>query len=70
MEKTYSFKKGLGKGLLSLLAILGSIVALAGFADVSIWDLVVNNIKPLLGSLTVGGLITIVINYVKFKLTA
>jgi len=70
MEKVYSFKKGLYKGLLSLLSIVAAIVTLAGFADVGVWDLVVNNVKPLLGSLTVGGLMTIIINYVKFKLTA
>jgi hypothetical protein len=65
----YSFKKGFLKGALSLLAVGGAIVAFAGFQDVSLWTLVENYIKPLLGSLTVGGVITIAVNYIKFKTT-
>lgn len=67
--KTYSFKTGLSKGLLSLLSVLGAIVAFTGFADVSLWSLVEQYLKPLLGSLTIGGAITIAVNYAKFKLT-
>lgn len=67
-EKKYSFKKGLIKGVISLLAISGGAVAIIGFADVEIWDLIVKYIKPIVQGLTVGGLITVGTNFVKFKL--
>lgn len=67
--QTYSFKKGLGKGLLSLLTVAGSIVALVGFNDVNILDFIVAQVKPLIGALTVGGAITVAINWVKFYIT-
>lgn len=66
--QTYSFKKGLLKGLLSLVSIIGALTAFAGFNDVSIWDLVSHYLQPLIGSLTVGGAIVIAVNYLKFKL--
>lgn len=69
MEKVYSFKIGLGKGLLSLLAIVGALVAFAGFSDLTIWDLMVTYVKPVVGSLTIGGLITIAVNWIKFHTT-
>lgn len=64
---TYSFKKGLGKGLVSLLAIGGAMIAFAGFSDLTIWGMLETYLKPLLGSLTVGGAITIAANYIKIK---
>ena len=70
VEKTYSFKIGFWKGMLSLLAIGGALLAFAGFSDISLWTLVETYIKPLLGSLTVGGVITIAVNYFKFKLSS
>ena len=66
--QTYSFKTGFFKGLLSLLAILGALAAFAGFNDVSVWDLLSKYLQPVIGSLTVGGAITIAVNYFKFKL--
>ena len=68
MAKKYSFLIGLGKGLLSLLAIGGELVAFAGFSDLSIWALLEQYAKPVLGSLTVGGAITVAINWLKFKI--
>lgn len=67
MKKSYSFKKGLGKGFVTVLTILLTAVSFAGFADVALWDLAVTHIKPVLGSLTVGGLITLGINFVKYN---
>ena len=64
----YSFKKGIYKGLLSLLAIGGGIIAFAGFSDLTIWGLLEQYLKPVLGSLTVGGVIAVAINFFKFKL--
>ena len=68
MKQKYSFKKGFGKGLLSLLSGLAVLATFANFADVSVWDLITQYLKPVLGSLTVGGAITVAINFVKFKL--
>lgn len=63
----YSFTKGLGKGLVSLLAIAGAFIALAGFSDLTLWGLLEQYLKPILGSLTVGGAITMLLNYIKVK---
>ena len=63
----YSFTKGLSKGLLSALAVAGALVAFAGFSDFTIWDLLEQYLKPILGSLTVGGAITMLLNYAKVK---
>lgn len=63
----YSFTKGLGKGALSLIAITGAMVAFAGFSDLTIWGLLEQYLKPILGSLTVGGAITMLVNYIKVK---
>lgn len=63
----YSFKKGLFKGFVSALTILAAMVAFAGFSDMTIVSLIETYLFPVLGSLTVGGVITIVRNYFKFK---
>lgn len=63
----YSFVKGLSKGALSLLAVGGAMVAFAGFSDLTIWGLLEQYLKPVLGSLTVGGAITMAVNYLKVK---
>jgi hypothetical protein len=54
MNSQNSLKKRLAKAALSLIAVVGAVVAFAGFSDMTIWDLVVTNVKPVLGSLTVG----------------
>ena len=64
----YSFKKGLGKGLLSLLSVGGGLIAFAGFSDLTIWGLLETYLKPVLATLTVGGVITVATNWVKFNL--
>jgi hypothetical protein len=63
----YSIKKGFSKGLVSLVAISGSLFAFAGFSDITIWMLLEQYLKPVLSSLTVGGAITMVLNYLKVK---
>ena len=63
----YSFKKGLGKGIVSALVIAASFVALAGFSDLTIWGLFEQYVKPVLGSVTVGAVLTMIINYIKVK---
>ena len=62
----YSFKTGFVKGLISLLSIVGAGVAFTAFADVSIWALLEQYLKPIVSSLTIGGIITMAINYLKF----
>ena len=66
MNSGYSFKKGLGKGAVQLLTVAGALVAFAGFSDIAIWDLVVQYIKPVIGSLTIGGTIAVAINFLKY----
>lgn len=62
----YKFSKGLSKALLYTLSTVATLVAFAGFSDIQIWDLVVQYVKPVIGSLTVGGIVTIAINWVRF----
>lgn len=68
--KSYSLTKGLSKGLVSVLTIAIAGATFAGLTDLSIWDLIVEYVKPIVGSLTVGGLLTIALNWVKFRTTA
>lgn len=70
MEKIYSFQKGLGKGVVSVLVIAGAFAAFSGFADFTIWQLLESYLKPVVGALTVGGALSMAINYVKFKTLA
>ncbi|MER0170338.1 MAG: hypothetical protein DU489_06990 [Nitrosomonas sp.] len=63
----YSFKKGLSKGAMSILVVTVSLVTFAGFHDVTIWGLLEQHLKPLLGSVTVGGALTMALNYIKIK---
>lgn len=68
--KTYSVSKGVGKAAIQLLTVAGALIAFAGFSDLQLWDLVVTYVKPVIGSLTVGGVIAFAINYVKFHTSA
>lgn len=63
----YSISKGFKKGVTSALVSLAAIVAFAGFSDLSVWGLVETYVKPLVGSLTVGGAIAMVLNYMKVR---
>lgn len=63
----YSFTKGLSKGAVSLLSIAGAMVVFAGVSDLTVWSLIEEYLKPVFSALTVGGAITMVINYLKVK---
>lgn len=67
MKATYSFKKSIGKGLLFILQAAAAVAVVTGFAEISLWDLIVEHVKPVVGTLTVGGLIVIATNYVKYN---
>jgi len=63
----YSINKGIEKGFGFVTTFLAAIVIVLGLSDVSIWDTIVKYVYPVVGTLTFGGLITILTNYVKFK---
>jgi len=63
----YSFIHGLKKAATYSLTGIGVLVAFAGFSDIQIWELLETYVRPVIGSLTVGGVVTLAINYVRFK---
>jgi hypothetical protein len=67
MQKQYSFKIGLSKALIAILIAVGSLVTIAGVTDLTLWDLCVKYLQPVLSGLTVGGFLTIIVNWIKFK---
>lgn len=67
MSVQYSFTKGLWKMLGTVGMIAFAFATFAGFSDLTLWDLIETYIKPLVGTLTVGGLLKLAINYVKVK---
>ena len=66
MEK-YELKKGLGKGLKFVLTALAALAAVSGFSEITLWDLLTEYLKPVLGTLSVGGVLAIALNLVKVK---
>lgn len=64
---TYSFKKGLGKCLKFVLTGLIAVVTVTGFSEVSIWSLLEQYLKPIISTLTVGGVFAWLLNYTKIK---
>ena len=63
----YSFTHGLRKAATYSLTAVATLIAFAGFSDLQIWDLLETYVRPAIGSLTVGGAMTLAINYVRFK---
>ena len=63
----YNFTKGLGKGLKFVLTALAGLALVTGFSDLTIWSLLEEYLKPIISSLTVGGILTILLNYTKIK---
>lgn len=66
--KEYNLLTGLGKGLKFILTALVAVAVVTGFSEVSLWELLEQYLKPVLGTLTVGGLLTLLNNWVKVKL--
>ena len=68
METTqYNFKKGMYKGFISILTFAGAMIAFTKFGDMSIWSVLEQYLKPLLGAMTISGAITMLINFIKVK---
>ena len=67
MKKEYSWKKGIGKGIKPVLVLVVSALAISGFGEVSVWDLVVQHIKPFIGTATLGTVALFALNFVKFN---
>lgn len=63
----YSFKKGLLKGLQSALVVAITVVGVTAFADVDVWSLLEQYLKPYLSGVTIVGGLTMLLNYIKVK---
>lgn len=63
----YSLGKGIGKGIQSGLIMLAAVLVATGISDVTVWDLIVKYVQPLVGTVSIGMIITMVINYFKVK---
>lgn len=64
---TYSFKTGFFKTLKAILITVISVVGVTAFADLSLWNLLETYGKEALSSVTVIGVLTMLLNYVKVK---
>lgn len=67
MRPGYSFKKTIGKAAVASLTFVGALAAMSGFADFTIWELFETYGRPVLGGITVSGVIAAAINYVKYN---
>lgn len=63
----YSFVKGFYKALTAVAIMAVSYITFAGLSDITVWGLVEQYLKPLLGALTLGGVGVMVVNYLKVK---
>mgnify|MGYP001564544893 CR=1 FL=1 len=63
----YDYKQGALKGVKFVLTALVALAVASGFSEVTLWELLEKYLKPLLGTLSVGGLLAITQNYVKVK---
>lgn len=67
--KTYNWKIGAWKAVKTVGSGALMFAVFSGVADVNVWTLVEQYAKPILSAVTVGGLITLVVNYAKIKLS-
>lgn len=65
--QTYSFSKGLGKGITYVLVGVASLLVVTGVSDLTITDLFTTYVQPFVGTLSVGAILTIVINWLKVR---
>jgi hypothetical protein len=65
--QSYSIKKGLWKAASTAVGIFAAMAVFGSFSDMTIWGLLEQYVKPILGTMTVGGLFTLARNYIKVK---
>ena len=65
--KTYSWKKGLLKGLGGALTVATGFITFAGLSDVTLVDLL-NQWLPLVGSASLGFIVRMAKNWIKLQL--
>ena len=63
----YSLKKGLWKAIGTAVGIFAAMAIFAGISDMTLWGLLEQYVKPILGTMTFGGLLTLSRNYAKVK---
>lgn len=63
----YSLRKGALKGLQSVLVVAVAVIGVTQFADIDLWVLLEQNLKPYLSGVTVVGALTMLLNYIKVK---
>ena len=63
----YNFSQGIGKGVKFILTALIGLAVVSGFSDFTLWDLLEKYLKPVLGTLSVGGILAIAQNWVKVR---
>lgn len=66
MNNQYSVTKGIWKGVGAIITAAIMLTAFAGFSDITLWGLLEQYLKPLLGSLTLTGVLIFAKNWVKF----
>ncbi len=66
----YSLAKGLGKGITWVLTVAVSFLVVSGYSDISVWGLLEKYAKPALDTLTIGAILTMILNYVKVKFSS
>lgn len=67
MYPSYSFKKSLGKAAMFILQAAATLVLVTGVSDIQLWDLIEQHLKPLLTGVSIGGIIAIATNFVKYN---
>ena len=63
----YNIKTGISKGLKFVLTALIAVATISGFSEFTLWDLLTEYLKPVLGTLSVGGVLAMALNLVKVK---
>lgn len=67
MKYDYSFKKSFGKAVMFVLQAAAALVVVTGFSEITIWQLIEEYIKPIVGTLSIGGILAVATNYVKYN---
>ncbi len=63
----YSIWKGVNKGLVGFGTAALTVLIYSGMADVTLWSLLEQYLKPILGVLTIQGALVMLFNFFKIK---